>query len=167
MSTTNDIILRPRFKFEKPEKHQVLLQLFKDAKTNQSDFIIVVVDGHVFIKYPKHKQHFWSPQLHLEINEITNDTSEVKGLFGPNPTVWTFFMFVHFFLAGTFIALGIWAYSNWVIKTSVFPQLSGMAIIIVAWIGLYIAGTFGKISSKEDMLALKDFMNKTLNQNYF
>lgn len=163
MSATNDIILRPRFKFEKPENHQVLLDLFQQSKTKQSDFIITKIDHHVFIKYPKHKQHFWSPQLHLEITELTENTSEIKGLFGPNPTVWTFFMFVHFFLAIAFIGLSIWAYSNWVIKKRTFSQLIGMALIIVIWIALYIAGTFGKISSKDDMLALKDFMNNTLN----
>ncbi len=76
-------------------------------------------------------------------------------------------MFVHFFLAGAFIALGIWAYSNWVIKTSIFPQLSGLAIILIIWVGLYIAGTFGKMASKDDMIALKHFMDNTLNQNYF
>ncbi|WMI64190.1 GTP-binding protein [Aestuariibaculum sp. YM273] len=167
MSSANDIILRPRFKFEMPENHQVLLKLFQVVKTKQSEFIISNIDHHVFIKYPKHKQHFWSPQLHLEIHELTEKTSEIKGLFGPNPTVWTFFMFVHFFLAGAFIALGIWAYSNWVIKTSIFPQLSGIAIILTIWVGLYIAGTFGKMASKDDMIALKNFMDNTLNQNYF
>jgi hypothetical protein len=67
MSTTaNEIILRPRFKFHVKHDNEKLLKLFEETKDIQSDFKVSRVDDHVFIKIPKDKQHFWSPQLHLE-----------------------------------------------------------------------------------------------------
>lgn len=164
MSLPNDIVLRPRFKFEIPRNNQSVLNDFEQAKTTQSDFIITRLDDHVFIKFPKHKQHFWSPQLHLEINEADKDSCLLYGLFGPNPTVWTLFMFLHFMVAGLFIAFAIWAYSNWALNNSFAIQLSLMLLMVVIWFALYFAGSIGKASSKNEMHKLNDFMNHILKQ---
>ena len=78
MSTTNAIVLRPRFKFHVKQDNDRLLKLFEDKKTTQSDFIVSRIDDHVFIKIPKEKQHFWSPQLHLEINKEFDKEGSIK-----------------------------------------------------------------------------------------
>jgi len=69
MQLSNEVVLRPRFKFSVNHDNEDLLTLFENTKNTQSDFIVSRVDDHVFIKIPKAKQHFWSPQLHLEINK--------------------------------------------------------------------------------------------------
>ncbi len=165
MPTTNDIVLRPRFKVELNENNETLLKAFDATKKTQSEFVVNRIDDHVFIKFPKEKQTFWSPQLHLEINESGTNTSTLHGLFGPNPTVWTMFMFFHFIVAGLFIAFGIWAYTNWSLEKEYAIQLSFMFLMIIIWFVLYFAGTIGKASSKNEMHYLHDFMNKVLNEN--
>ena len=162
MQISNDIVLRPRFKIEIPKSNISVLSDFEKTKSAQTDFVVTRVDDHVFIKFPKHKQHFWSPQLHLEINEVDKDSCLLHGLFGPNPTVWTMFMFIHFFVAGLFIAFGIWAYTNWTLDHSYALQLSLMLLMVVVWFGLYFAGQVGKTSSKEEMHKLNNFMNGVL-----
>ncbi|MEM1003077.1 MAG: GTP-binding protein, partial [Bacteroidota bacterium] len=107
------IALRPRFQKILDFKKDVILGAFQEQKKNQSQFIITVVDDHIFIKLPKREQHYWSPQLHLEVNDECENSSKLYGLFGPNPTVWTMFMFLHFIVATLFFTVGIWAYSNW------------------------------------------------------
>ncbi|WP_034041261.1 hypothetical protein [Wocania ichthyoenteri] len=165
MPATNDIVLRPRFKMELNKNNEMLLKAFEDAKNTQSEFIISRLDDHVFIKFPKEKQHFWSPQLHLEINESENNSSTLHGLFGPNPTVWTMFMFFHFIVAGFFIAFGIWAYTNWSLKNDYAIQLSLMFLMIIIWFALYFAGSVGKASSKNEIHDLHNFMNSVLKGN--
>ncbi len=159
----NDIVLRPRFKIELQQSNEDALKAFEDEIDKQSEFIISRIDDHVFIKLPKDKQHFWSPQLHLEINEINKNASLLYGLFGPSPTVWTLFMFLHFMVAGLFIAFAIWAYSNYALKTSYLMQIWGMVLMLIIWLGLYFGGSIGKTSSKTEMMALHHFMNRTLN----
>lgn len=163
MSSTNDIVLRPRFKLELNKKNDDALQIFENKKKTQSDFIISRIDDHVFIKFPKDKQHFWSPQLHLEINEISESTSILHGLFGPNPTVWTMFMFIHFIVAGLFIAFGIWAYTNWSLETDYIMQLFMVILMVVLWIAFYFVGRLGKSTGKEQMHILYNFMKEALN----
>ncbi|RKE98230.1 GTP-binding protein [Ichthyenterobacterium magnum] len=163
MSTTNAIVLRPRFKFNVKQDNELLLKLFEDTSQKQSDFIVSRIDDHVFIKIPKEKQHFWSPQLHLEINKNdTNNHSTIYGLFGPNPTVWTMFMFLHFIVAGLFIGFGIWAYVNWSLESDYVIQLFVTLLMIVLWLALYFGGRLGKKTGMSEMHQLHHFMRDTL-----
>ncbi len=164
MELSNEIILRPRFKFNVNEPNENLLTLFEDSGKKQKDFIVTRVDDHVFIKIPKDKQHFWSPQLHLEINEDYDkkELSTIYGLFGPNPTVWTMFMFFHFVVAGFFIGFAIWAYVNWSLESSYAIQLFITLLMIVIWFALYFSGRLGKKAGMSQMHELHHFMRDTL-----
>ncbi|WP_299111563.1 GTP-binding protein [uncultured Winogradskyella sp.] len=164
MKLSNEVVLRPRFRFSVNDDNKSLLSLFENKGKKQSDFIVTRVDDHVFIKIPKVKQHFWSPQLHLEINEDYDDknTSMIYGLFGPNPTVWTMFMFFHFIVAGLFIGFSIWAYVNWSLKSNYAIQLFLAMLMIVIWFVLYFSGRIGKKAGMEQMHELHHFMRDTL-----
>ena len=163
MLLSNEVVLRPRFKIELNQDNESALKVFDEAKAKQKEFIVSRVDDHVFIRFPKQKQHFWSPQLHLEINEVDEKSSLLHGLFGPNPTVWTLFMFLHFFVAVVFIGFGVWAYSNWSLETAFGLQIGVMVLMVICWVGLYFAGRFGKYKGKAEMHELYNFMNKSLN----
>lgn len=161
--TKQEIVLRPRFKFDVEQDNEYLLNLFEETKTSQKDFIVSRIDDHVFIKIPKDKQHFWSPQLHLEIikNQPPN-SSTIHGLFGPNPTVWTMFMFLHFFVVVVFLGFGAWAYSNWSLDNSYGLQIGVMVLMFISWFILYFAGRIGKKTGMEQMHELHHFMRDTL-----
>lgn len=162
MSINNDIVLRPRFKIELDKNNQEILSAFEEAKNTQKNFIVSRIDDHVFIKIPRADQHFWSPQLHLEIMEVDKNSSRLFGLFGPNPTVWTMFMFFHFIVAGLFIGFGIWAYTNWTLKTDFAIQLFVAILMIVIWAALYFGGRLGKDTGRDQMVLLHNFMNNLL-----
>ena len=165
MPLSNEVVLRPRFKIELNRSNENALETFEAAKKTQKDFIISRVDDHVFIRYPKEKQHFWSPQLHLEINEVDDKSSLLHGLFGPSPTVWTLFMFLHFFVAVIFIGFGAWAYANWSLDNPFGIQIGIMILMDLSWFALYFAGRLGKKKGKPEMHTLHNFMNKSLNIN--
>ena len=163
MALTNDVVLRPRFQIELTQNNEDVLKTFEEAKTSQKEFIVSRIDDHVFIKIPKEKQHFWSPQLHLEINKNeTDSTSTVYGLFGPNPTVWTMFMFFHFIVIGLFFGLGVWTYSNWSLDNNYAIQLFMTLFMVIIWIALYFGGSIGKKSGMKEMHLLHHFMRDTL-----
>ncbi len=162
MSLENEIVLRPRFKFDVECNNEELLKLFDATKKAQSGFIVSSSDDHVFIKFPKAKQHFWSPQLHLEINENEDKNSTIYGLFGPNPTVWTMFMFFHFIVVGLFLGFGVWAYTNWSLNTDYAIQLFLTLFMIIIWFVLYFAGRMGKKTGMDEMHLLHHFMRDTL-----
>lgn len=84
----NEIVLRPRFQIAFEQPKEKALQTFENI--DQAPFLVKRMDDHVFIKFNNEQIHFWSPQLHLEIIENEEGGSKLYGLFGPNPTLWTF-----------------------------------------------------------------------------
>lgn len=159
----NDIVLRPRFQLELQQPKEIALQSFEKEK--DKSFLINRIDDHVFIKFQKKDVHFWSPQLHLEINEIDTENSKVYGLFGPNPTLWTFFMFLHFGVGTFFIIFGIWAYSSASLGKSYGLQLGGMIFMVIVWFVLYAFGRAGRRKGKPQMNQLFHFMREVLQLN--
>lgn len=156
----NDIVLRPRFQMDVPDMKEVILDTFE--KTSQRPFVVKRLDDHVFIKFNGEHIHFWSPQLHLEINDTEDGRSRIYGLFGPNPTLWTFFMFLHFGVATLFIILGIWAYSSASLNKPYGIQLGLMLFMVVLWFVLYAFGRAGRHKGKPQMHELYAFMKKTI-----
>ncbi|MGB6150578.1 MAG: GTP-binding protein [Pricia sp.] len=159
----NEIVLRPRFQLELSENKEALLSAFASAE--KTPFLVNRSDDHIFIKFNQDRHHFWSPQLHLEINELQeNEDTGIKlyGVFGPNPTLWTFFMFLHFGVATVFIILGIWAYSSASLNRPYRLQLGLMGFMLVLWFVLYAFGRAGRHKGKPQMHELYAFMNEVL-----
>jgi hypothetical protein len=125
----NEIVLRPRFQLPRSEPKETLLAAFEGR--SQPPFIIKRLDDHVFIKFNREETHFWSPQLQLEIIDNEDKGSTIYGLFGPNPTLWTFFMFLHFGVGTFFVIFGIWAYSSAALKKPYGWLLGAMGLMVV------------------------------------
>jgi len=164
MQLSNEIILRPRFKMALDMSCQQLIARFMEEKKKEQKFHVSCLDDHVFLRLPKEEQLFWSPQLHLEITEISESKCTIHGFFGPNPTVWTMFIFFHVVVATLFLADIVWLYSNFSLENPIGFQI-GIAIgLAFVWILLYIAGTIGKKKGKPGMQQLYGFMMNTLSR---
>lgn len=160
---SSNIYLRPRFKMEFEESHQNLIAKFKEISKNKtSKFGIVISDGHVIIDIPAEENHFWSPQLNIEIEQFEENKSIVKGLFGPKPQVWTLFMFVHFAMAVAFIGFSMMAYVQWTLKSDYKLALITTLALPILWIVMYFLGRIGKKRGHKQMDELHGFMMKTL-----
>ena len=157
-----NIVLRPRFQLDLPYPKDRVLAAFKNPP--DTSILVKRIDDHVFIKFGKEEIDFWSPQLHLEINTLDEESSKLYGLFGPNPTLWTFFMFLHFLVATLFVILGIWAYSNYALDRPYMLQVALMFLLIITWIAFYIFGRLGRKKSSPQMQLLHQFMLATLNK---
>jgi len=156
----DDIALRPRFQIEIAKSKEIVLS--KLEKKEGDIFDSKRVDEHIFIKIKKEDIHFWSPQLHLEIEEQDNKSSKVYGVFGPNPSLWTFFMFLHFGIAFIFIVFGIWAYTKWSLGKTYTLQAVIMILMVITWFVLYFFGRIGKKKGRPQTEQLYHFMHKKL-----
>jgi len=142
---------------------QKIITKFKDNLTHKNcKYCSEIVDGHIIIDIPKNENHFWSPQLNIEIVEVSENKSLVKGLFGPKPQVWTLFMFIHFVMAFSFIGFSIMAYVQWNLKTNNMFALWMVFLLPVLWFSMYFLGRIGKKRGRNQMDELFNFMMKTL-----
>ncbi len=157
----NDIILRPRFQIELNESSDKILDKFE--KINSNSIICKRLDEHIFLKINIKDRHFWSPQLHLEVNDISNASCKIYGVFGPNPSLWTFFMFIHFGIGIIFLIFTVWGYSNWSLGKPYYLQMFIILLMTFIWGALYVFGRIGKQKGKPQMNELYTFMKQTLN----
>jgi hypothetical protein len=163
--TNSHIFLRPRFSLIIPQKQEVVLDIFITQKKT-APFLINILDSHVFIDIPKRKSHFWSPQLHFEVVQNGEDSSLIKGLFGPKPEVWTLFMFAHFILALLFLSGIIVYYVNASFDKSVFLASILLITAPLLWVLFYFLGKIGKKTGSKQMEALRNFMQQSLQEGH-
>ena len=157
---TNGIVLRPRFRVSLRTNLEKLEAIFDTATANS--FVIKRLDEHIFIKFKKAEITFWSPQLHLELSSYEEGISNIRGVFGPNPTLWTFFMFLHFGVGTLFIIMGIFAYSNYSLGKDITLWSVGMFFLVVIWFALYAFGRLGRAKGKDQMEQLKQFVRDSI-----
>jgi hypothetical protein len=160
----SEVFLRPRFTIDLDLNCNKILEDFSaEFKKEDCTFLGSIVDGHIFISVSKKDEHFWSPQLHLEILEETENTSLLKGLFGPKPQVWTLFMFIHFVIGISFLGFGVFLYTRMSLNESIIFPMVMMVVLPFIWGVLYFLGKIGKDTGKKQMRGLHDFMLKVIN----
>ncbi|MXV37087.1 hypothetical protein GO491_00130 [Flavobacteriaceae bacterium Ap0902] len=155
---------RPRFKI----KTNISQEEFNRRLERQFRMQNKALGGYIgkemsVIRVRKDKEKFWSPQLQIrtEKDEDNRDLIIVRGLFGPKPTIWTFFMFLYI-LGGTILSFFAMI---WVVKSQIEVETD---LDIWAWIGLmllvctYVASRTGQSLAKEQINILKTFMEKVL-----
>ena len=157
------IEIRPRFQQEVTlSAEETLARLRAALKQPGSPIIGYVADHHVTLKIPYDKQHFWSPQLALEVEAHESGKGAlIRGLFGPRPSVWLMFIFMYavigvicLFVAITGfsqVSLGIPAPALWAL-----PVGAGLAIF------LYISAKTGERLGKDEMHQLKGFLDEVV-----
>ena len=159
----SELFLRPRFSIDLEESYTAVLERFSNEfKKEETAFRGNIVDGHIFISVPKKDEHFWSPQLHLEAVEVSENVCKLKGLFGPTPQVWTLFMFVHFVVGISFFGFCVLLYTKLSLKESVVLPVIMIIILPLLWLLLYFLGKVGKDTGKSQMKKLHDFMIKNI-----
>jgi len=161
----NRIILKPRFKFEVVGTEDDILKKFKN-NLEKGDCVYCgkIVDNHIVIDVPKEKDTFWSPQLQIEIDKNENNKTVVKGILGPKPQVWTFFMFLHFAVAVTFFVFLVMFLTQWNLKQDYNFSLIMLIVLPIVWVVLYFSGQLGKRYGYGQMQELHSFLMKTINK---
>ncbi len=160
----NRILLKPRFKMELDNKSvEEILNSFKEnLAKDKCKYCSKISGNHIFLDVPKEENHFWSPQLQVEILKGEKNKTIVKGIIGPKPQIWTFFMFLHFVIATIFVVFFVWFYTNWTLGKPYQLQKYMLIALPVLWILLYFFGQSGKRIAYDQMLELDDFLTETI-----
>lgn len=138
MDANHEIRLRLRFYKDVDDSIENVQQKFElYSKKELTDFIINVHENHIWFYVVGIKKRFWSPHLHLQLEPKTENETHIRGLFGPDQTLWTFFMFLHFIVAGVFTIFAMIAYSNYTLKQPVFMDVMVMIAMVLVWFLLY------------------------------
>lgn len=108
-------------------------------------------------------RHFWSPQLSIsfEVDEEDPNYTVIRGLYGPNPTVWAFFTYGYAALAiiGTF--LGMYGFSLYSLGKDA-TILWVLPVLALCALALYIVAQMGQKIGAEQMFTLHHFFEESI-----
>ncbi len=148
--------IRPRFKhLIEGNQKDVLEYQIRTALEQEKQFTCTHLPDHMYIRIHPSERHFWSPQLHLSF-EQDEENVLVRGLYGPNPTVWAFFFFGYVAVGLLSLFLLMWGASLWSLGKDAsilwgLPVLGGLAI------GLYLFSQAGQKFGAQQMFDIHHF----------
>ena len=155
--------IRPRFnQIIKEPQEKIEARLKSKLKDPELDCVGRVIPGFIVIKIPHSDRHYWSPQLSLSLEEHEEGTL-IRGLYGPNPTVWAMFTFgysalglIALFISiigFSKISLGLEAPVLWAL-----PILGGLAVI------LYFVAQTGQKIGVEQTFTIHHFYEESIGE---
>jgi hypothetical protein len=156
MDANTEIRLRLRFYKDVPENLESIRQKFENYKGNyKKDCHLKIKHNHIWMNIPEAKRDYWSPHLHLELEPKENNKTHIRGLFGPDPTLWTLFMFLHFVVAGIFVIFSGIAYTDYVLKKPTTMDIIVMLLMLIVWFLLYFTAKQIRFKGNEQMNELE------------
>lgn len=157
-----DLRLRPRFEFVVAiEPNDALRRLDTILKDPSSRVSGTVFTSSAVLKVPPDEVHFWSPQLQVSIDPHLPSGAVIRGLFGPQPTIWS--LFVALYVAIGFLgSMGVvYGYADWTLGGSGMALWCG-PIAAVAALMVYISARTGRRLGVPQMHLLRNALDKAL-----
>ncbi|MEZ6188793.1 MAG: hypothetical protein R3F62_27795 [Planctomycetota bacterium] len=152
--------MRPRFRellsFPPPEAVRRLRAHEADSGHCQ----LTVLGRHVEVRIREAEHHLWSPQLTLELDDAEQG-SELHGLFGPNPGIWTTFVAAYGFVGLSMFFGGLFGLSQQVAGQSAWG-LWILPVGAVCLVGIYLGSLYGQRLAGDQMRQLVDFLHAAL-----
>jgi hypothetical protein len=160
----SEIFLRPRFSLELELPVQEVIDHFKEELEKNSEGLrYKCVDHHMVLDVPIEQDHYWSPQMHLEIRKsLEGKASTLKGVLGPKTGFWTMFVFLHVAMGLAFLAFGIRGYVYWTLKVENQNSFRIMGLITLVWLALYLFARWSRRRGSSQTLEMVTFMKRAL-----
>lgn len=167
----SSIRIRPRIRqFSNFSEEELLNNYQQLLDSGKYPFTGRVVQHHLFVKCNSAKQHFWSPELTLEVvkNYMKDDEySEhkeptlVRGYVSPKPSIWTFFAFAYIGLG--LLCLGFVVYGTSQMMLDQPTNMLWYALVCLVLIaGVFVATQIGQRLGEEQTQTLLKFVNEGL-----
>ena len=117
---------------------------------------------HIELRVKPEEQHYWSPVLNITFDKADNGTI-VRGRFGPEPKVWTLFMFFYFLALAICFFSGMYALVQLKINHTPWSfWVLGGGLTLLALI--YVAAQIGQQKGHEQTEWLMTFCSEVLKQ---
>lgn len=160
----SSIHIRPRFKdrYRMPPEEVVRL-IQEHMATLDCGCSAIVRKNFIILRIRPDERHFWSPQLHLsfEVDEEDGSFTIIRGLYGPNPTVWAFFTYGYAALGILATFLGMYGFSKYSLGQD-HTVLWSLPVLAVLALILYIIAQIGQKIGAEQMFTLHHFFQDSV-----
>lgn len=154
---------RPRFEAHLSLTPRVIADRFKSALAIDGCGIRGhVSEQYVTLFFPKERQKYWTPILTLTVQD-TESGSKVRGMYSPQPSIWTLFVFFYT-VVGT---LAVFSLILGGVQSTLEKSPWGLwlSLLLIGILGtMFLVSQYGKKISRPQMVILHEFLiGKILN----
>lgn len=148
--------IRPRFKEELAWTAEEFKDQIQNALDKNEEFSGLVSERYCNILIRPEERHYWSPQLTLTLEVTSETTLEVRGLYGPKPSVWAVFFMSYAALGLLSLFAGVYGLSQIMLHKSAPILWAIPAMGLIALI-LYLIAQAGQKVGAEQMFRIHHF----------
>lgn len=155
--------VRPRFEWKTEKTVQDIVSRLNTH--SQKDKVIVMsgIDTHIILTVRDDLQRIWSPYCQLNMEHQEDGTLSVCGLYGPNPNVWTIFIFGYSLLILLTFFISIIGFSQYSLGMDArILWLLPFCILMMA--ALFIAGFIGQKWGEDQTQLIHQFIEASLEE---
>jgi hypothetical protein len=155
--------IRPRFRQHvKASFDEIKDDMEKGLVKNNNPYAVTYLPNQITLRILPDERHFWSPQLNITLEE-KDDGTLIRGLYGPNPSLWAMFFFAYSALGVIILFAGMVVLSQLSLGMEaplwwVLPVCASLIIII------YIIAQTGQKIGAQEMFDLHHFYESTLGE---
>ena len=164
MPTVGELRNRPRFNTLSAAKSSLIEDTFRSILLTEDDRLqSVIIPGHITLEYKPAYRKIFSPRLTLNLEPLESEEegTMMRGMYSPDPGIWTLFMFLYTaFGFGLFAVLIIGSSYYSLDKDSNIMWLS--VVFSAGLLGVYGVAKFGQLLAKEQTLYLDGIVHKVM-----
>ena len=90
-------------------------RIISHINREDSRCVVKSFPGFLGILIPEKDQHFWSPQLHLCLEQTEEGKTIIEGTYGPNPNVWSLFLYGYLIVGSLGMFAAFLGFAQWTI----------------------------------------------------
>lgn len=163
MELEDQLPLRYRFEKVVTKSYEDILSSCERLKEAvEPDYKIKISGHHIWLHIGMLHREKHSPHLHLELEKMEDGNTSIRGLYGPDPVLWTMFMFLHFVVAGIFVIFSMIAFSKWSLNQPFGFDLLVMFAMVNVWFLLYFIARLNRKKGLNQARELEQLMERLL-----
>lgn len=155
--------MRPGFERVVPKTPaQTLQQLHDTLEQPDGPYTGSILGRHVRLRIREDHRTFWTPQLDVEV-EAHEDGALVRGLFGPHPDIWTFFIATYAVMTFCGITGLLFGLVQWSLGWPAWALWSAPAALLMIG-SVYAVALIGQRLGYDQMIQLRTFLDQSVNE---
>lgn len=159
------IEIRPHFERKVTCAQEDIVERFRLALAKEGAPIKgTLADHYVYLKIPPQDQHYWSPQLTLNVEEELDGGCSVFGRFGPRSSVWMMYIFFYTMLSFAALFVSIMGFSEMSLGIST-GTLWLLPVLLILLGFAYGTAKAGQKLGHDEMHLLYTFFEETMKDN--
>jgi hypothetical protein len=156
--------VRPRFELSTSKSVKEINEILHSSIGKHETLQLAGIDTHIVINIKEELQHFWSPQCSINIEVERDGQNTLRGLYGPNPNVWSIFIFSYAALLILLTFITIIGFSRYSLGLDA-SVLWLIPLLIIGLLILYFASQFGQKMGAEETFNIHHFIEESLHKH--